>query len=165
MCAQSCPTLSDPMDYSLPGCSVHETSQARILKWIAISFSRGSFRPGIKATSFLPLSHQGSPKGRCRELAAITVHKRIHSEIPKLDPSLVLHLHCLHPGLASLVTQIVKNPPATRKTWVQSLGWKVPLEEGVATHSSIFAWRILRDRGAWWATFHGVTKSQTQPSD
>ena len=51
------------MDYSLPGCSVHETSQARILKWIAISFSRGSFWPGIKPTSSLPLSHQGSPKG------------------------------------------------------------------------------------------------------
>ena len=35
----------------------------------------------------------------------------------------------------------------------------------MATHSSIFAWRIPMDRGAWWTTVHGVTKSQTQPSD
>ena len=43
---------------------------------------------------------------------------------------------------ASLVTQIVKNPPAMRETWVRSPGWEDPLEEGLATHSSIFAWRI-----------------------
>ena len=39
---QSCPTLCDPMDYSLPGSSVHGILQARILEWVAISFSRGS---------------------------------------------------------------------------------------------------------------------------
>ena len=43
--AQSCPTLCDPMDCSLPGSSVHGILQARILKWVAISFSRGSSRP------------------------------------------------------------------------------------------------------------------------
>ena len=43
---------------------------------------------------------------------------------------------------ASLVAQTVKNPPARRETWVQSLGWEDPLEEGMATHSSILAWRI-----------------------
>jgi len=43
----------------------------------------------------------------------------------------------------SLVAQLVKNPPAIRETWVQSLGWEDPLEEGNATHSSILAWRIL----------------------
>ena len=42
----------------------------------------------------------------------------------------------------SLVSQLVKNPPATRETWVQSLGWEDPLEKGKATHSSILAWRI-----------------------
>ena len=40
------------------------------------------------------------------------------------------------------------------------LGWEDLLEEGMATHSSILAWRILKDRGAWWAAVHGVTKSQ-----
>ena len=45
------------------------------------------------------------------------------------------------------------------KTWVQSLGWEDPLEEGMATHFSILAWRIPKDRGAWWATIHEVAKS------
>ena len=42
---KSCPTLCDPMDYSLPGSSVHGILQARILEWVAISFSRGSSQP------------------------------------------------------------------------------------------------------------------------
>ena len=69
---------------------------------------------------------------------------------------------------ASLVAQTVKNPHAMRDTWVQSLGWedpleegKDPLEEGMATHSSILAWRIPMDKGAWQAAVHVVTKSQT----
>jgi len=49
--------------------------------------------------------------------------------------------------------------------WVRSLGWEDPLEEGKATHSSALAWRIPMDRGAWWATVHGVAKSQTRVSD
>ena len=47
---------------------------------------------------------------------------------------------------ASLVVQLVKDPPAMPETWVQSLGWEDPLEEGIATDSSILAWRM--DRGA-----------------
>ena len=43
---------------------------------------------------------------------------------------------------ASLVAQLVKNPPTMWETWVQSLGWQDPLEKGTATHSSILAWRI-----------------------
>ena len=50
---------------------------------------------------------------------------------------------------ASLVAQMVKNPPAMWETWVRSLGWEDPLEEGMATHSSILAWRIRMDRGTW----------------
>ena len=48
-----------------------------------------------------------------------------------------------------------------QETWVRSLGWEDPLEEGMATHSSILAWGIPMDRAAWWATVHGVTKSWT----
>ena len=44
--AQSCPTLCDPMDSSLPGSAIHGIFQARILEWAAISFSRGSSQPG-----------------------------------------------------------------------------------------------------------------------
>ena len=43
---------------------------------------------------------------------------------------------------ASLVAQLVKNPPAMWETWVRSQGWEDPLEKGKATHSSILAWRI-----------------------
>ena len=60
---------------------------------------------------------------------------------------------------ASLVAQTVKNLPAMWETWVQSLGWEEALEEGEAIHSSILAWRIPMDRGAWRATVHGVAKS------
>ena len=56
---------------------------------------------------------------------------------------------------------MVKNLPAMQETWVQSLGWEGPLEEGMTTQSSILAWRIPMDGGTWQATVHGVTKSQT----
>ena len=46
---------------------------------------------------------------------------------------------------------MAKNPPATQDTWVQSLDWEDPLEEGMATYSNILAWRISMDRGAWQA--------------
>ena len=62
---------------------------------------------------------------------------------------------------ASLVAQLVKNLPAMWETWVQSLGWKDPLEEGMTTHSSILAWRIPLDRGVWEVAAHGVAKSWT----
>ena len=48
----------------------------------------------------------------------------------------------LQDSWASPVAQMVKNPPAMRETWVQSLAWEETLEKGVATHSSILAWRI-----------------------
>jgi len=64
----------------------------------------------------------------------------------------------------SLVAQMVKNPPAVQ-TWVQSLGWEDSLEKGMETHSSILAWRIPTDRGAWQATVHEVAKNQTRLSN
>ena len=63
---------------------------------------------------------------------------------------------------ASLMAQMVKNLPAMQDTWVRSVDWEDPLEEGMATHSSILAWRIPMDRGAWQATVHGVAKSQAR---
>ena len=61
----------------------------------------------------------------------------------------------------SLGVQMVKHLPAMRDTLVRSLGWEDPLEEGMATHSSVLAWRIPMDQRAWWAAVHGVKKSQT----
>ena len=62
---------------------------------------------------------------------------------------------------ASQVAQLVKNLPAMQETWVQPLGWEDSLKEGMATHSSILAWRIPTDREAWWAAVPRVTKSWT----
>ena len=53
---------------------------------------------------------------------------------------------------------MVKNPPAIWETWVRSLGCEDSLAEGMATHSSILAWRIPVDRGVWRVTVHGVRK-------
>ena len=65
---QSCMTLCDPMDCSLPGSSVHEILQARTLEWVAMPFSRGSSQPRDRTyvscftgRYFYHLSHQGSP--------------------------------------------------------------------------------------------------------
>jgi len=54
---------------------------------------------------------------------------------------------------------MVKNLPAMWETQVLSLGWEDPLEKGIVTHSSILAWKNPMDRGAWWATVHGVAES------
>ena len=53
---------------------------------------------------------------------------------------------------------MVKNPLAMPETWVRSLGWEDPLEEGMATHSSLLAWRSPMVREAWWAIAHRVAK-------
>ena len=63
------------------------------------------------------------------------------------------------------VAQTVKNPPAMRETQVRSLGWEDPLAKEMAAHSSTLAPRNPMDRGGWWATVHGVSKSQTRLSD
>ena len=61
---------------------------------------------------------------------------------------------------ASLVAQLVKNPPAMWETWVRFLGWEDPLKKGKATHSS-----ILANGESHGQHIHGVAKSQTQLSD
>ena len=70
---------------------------------------------------------------------------------------------------ASLVAQLVKNPPTMRETWVQSLGWEDPLEKEKATHSSILAWRIpwivesMRSQSQTRLSgFHFTTSNETQ---
>ena len=74
--------------------------------------------------------------------------------------------------LLNVITQIIllymmaKNLPTMQETWVLSLGSEDPLEEEMATHSSILAWRIpWTERGAWQAAVHGVMKNWTQLSD
>ena len=58
-----------------------------------------------------------------------------------------------------------KESACNVEVWVRSLGWEDPLEQGMTTYSSILAWRIPMDRGAWWAAVHWVTKNRTRLSD
>ena len=62
---------------------------------------------------------------------------------------------------SSLVAQMVKNLPAMQNTCVLSLDWEDTLKERMVTHSSILAWRIPKDKGAWQVTVHGVAQSRT----
>ena len=73
-------------------------------------------------------------------------------------------LHTVTLKQTSLVAQTVKHLPTMQETRVLSLGQEDPLEEGMATDSSILTWRIPRDRGAWQATVYGATKSWTRLS-
>ena len=107
------------------------------------------------------------PKGRITT-ATWQVHRREPWLCVFITPSWVVTEHwfelcesCSKFPLASVVARMVKNPPAMRQTLVRSLGWEDVLEEGMAAHTSIFAWRFHMDRGAWWATVHGITNSQT----
>ena len=56
------------------------------------------------------------------------------------------------------MAQTVNNLPSAQETWARSLGQEDLLEKGMATHSSILAMGDSMDRGAWWATVHGVSK-------
>ena len=60
---------------------------------------------------------------------------------------------------------MIKNLPALQETWLRSLGWEGSLKKGIATHSSILAWRIPKDRGAWWAAIRGVSESDISPAE
>ena len=67
---------------------------------------------------------------------------------PRMLTRVVRHSHFPTYLRALLVAQMVKDLPAVWDTWFQSLCWEDPLEEGMATHSSILTWRIFMDRGA-----------------
>ena len=105
------------------------------------------------AHGFLPTSHR-----MCLNLNVFRVGKLLPSSTTP---------YCLAIW-ASLVAQTVKDLPAMRETWVQSLGWEDPLEKGNATHSSILAWIIpwtVYFMGYISCMFHGVAKIRTQLSD
>ena len=71
----------------------------------------------------------------------------------------------MHYIWASRGARVVKFPPAMAGDLGSVPGLGRSPEESMTTHSSILAWRIPMDRGAWWATVHGVAKSQTRLSD
>ena len=75
------------------------------------------------------------------------------------------HVFLIHSSVNGCFPQMAKNLPAMQETWVRSLGWENPMEEGMATHFSILAWRIPKDRRVWWGPVYGIAKSQTQLSN
>ena len=133
---ESCPTLSDPMDCSTPGSSVHEILQARTLEWVAISFSRGSSQPqgsNLRLLHWqadsLPLSHQGSP-------STLYFQNHFHHAKQELCTHSTMTYEWNHTVFVLLCLSTMWE------TWVRSLGREDPLEKEMATHSSILAWRI-----------------------
>ena len=92
--AQSCPTLSDPMNCSLPGSSVHGTFQARVLEWVAIAFSGHGFNDHLynKYPSICIFSSEISLSLRTAEYnnVHLTIHRYLSSQAPKTVPFSVL---------------------------------------------------------------------------
>ena len=129
------------MNCSLPGSSVHEILQARILEWLVISFSQRDLpnpgneprSPTLQADS-LPAELPGKP--RCFLFPFFRCFLTSYLFLLMVICNNVLGLR------TSPVAQLVKNPPAMQVAWVRSLGWEDPMEKGMATHSSILAWRI-----------------------
>ena len=87
---QSCPTLCDPMNCSLPGSSIHGILQARVLEWVAISFSRGSSRPRDRTWVSCIV-------GRCftiwatREVSAVATFNQLFSSVVSQDSNIYNH--------------------------------------------------------------------------
>ena len=147
---QSCVTLCNPMDCSLPGPSVNAILQAEILPFpTSWRSSRPRDRTHISyiscigksilycCTTWEVLRQDEWGLKTCLYLQYCTVHVNVCEG----DWSHVQGSHHNNLG-ASLVAQLGKNLPAMRKTWVRSLGRENPLENGMATHSSILVWRI-----------------------
>ena len=169
---QSCPTLCDPMDCSPPGSSVHWISQARILEWVAISFSGDLPDAGIE---------QGSPVWQSESDICVYTHTNTHIHFPGTsdgkesacnagDPIWIPGLgrspgkwigYLLQYPWASLLTQTVKNLHAMREIWVPFLGWEDPPGEGHGNPLQCSCLENPMDRGAWWAMVHEVAESQT----
>ena len=142
-----------------------------------IYFIYSSIRRFISNYLFIPLPYQPNsickgpdskqfalcrlPCLHCSYSSLLSYQESIHRQWQWVECVPIKVYFYLWLSFASLVTQTVKNPPAMQETWYRSLGWEDPLEEGMVTHSSIPAWRITMDRGAWQATVHGVAKSQT----
>ena len=144
------------MDCSPPGSSVHGILQARILEWVAIPFS-SCLQSFPASRSFQNKSQSFASGGQSIGVSASA--SVLPTNIQDWFPLGWTGLICLQSkGLTrvfsnttaqkhqffstSLVAQKVKNMPAMLETQVWSLGWEAPLEKGMATHSSIHAWRI-----------------------
>ena len=153
--AQSCPTLCNPMDCSLPGSSVHGIFQARVLEWIAISFSRGSSNPGIEtgASALEADTLPSEPPGKSSIMYVYTV---------SAEKAMATHSSTL----------AWKIPWTEEPARLQSMGslrvghnWATSLSRiGEVNGNPLQCSRLEnpRDGGAWWAAVYGVAQRQTR---
>ena len=123
-CAQLCLTPCDPMDYSPPGFSVHGIFQARILKWVVISSSRGS----------------SGPRNGTRVSCISCTGCRFFTTEPHGKPYSTYYGYMGFPG-GTVVKNLLANARGTRDMCSVPGSGKFP-EEEMATHFSILAWKI-----------------------
>ena len=123
--AQSCPTLCDPMDCSPPGSSVHRILQARVLEWVAISFSRGSSRPRDR-------TQVSRIRGRCFNLWATREEEMVIKGIVGIWE--VVRCKVVFASVEDIYCQVVENDVSLRTFWtslvVQWLRLQVPNAAG-----------------------------------
>ena len=119
--AQSCLTICNHLDSSPPGSSVHGLFLARILQWVAIPCFRGSFQPRDQSW----VSHIASKQVLyCLSQGSVSALGEPSSVVIQLGLLFKLYFW------ASLIAQLVKNPPAMQETWIRTLGWEGPLKKG-----------------------------------
>ena len=176
---QVCPTLHNPIDWSMPAFPVphHLLGFAQVhVHWISDAIQPSHpLSPSSPFALNLPqlqglfqsqlLASGGQSIGASASASVLSTS--IQCWFPLRLTGLI---SLLSKGLsrifsASLVAQTIKNLPAMRETPVWSLSWEDPLEKGMATHSSILAWRIAWTEELGQATVHGVEKSQIRLSN
>ena len=133
--AQSCPTLCNPVDCSLPGFSVHGILQARVLEWVAISFSRGSSQPRDRTQVF----HNG---GRCFNLWATREYTLVHIREKYrmnliLNSMLVTFLKYMLKYFSSNSRYTSEEVHLELKQWIQSLIRKKHNKEDIKCPKSV----------------------------
>ena len=135
---------ADPIDGSPPGCPVPGILQARTLEWVAISFSN-AWKWKVKVNSLSRVWLFTTPGTAAYQAPPSMGFSRQEywSGVPLPSPSgiyIYVQIYMGFPGGSA-----VKNLPAIpelQETQIQSLSWEDPLEEGMATYSSILAWKI-----------------------